>query len=352
EVVRRLEEAGAEVVVCAADVSDEAQMRRAVAEGEGRFGPVNGIIHAAGVPGGGAIETKTSEMADRVLAPKVKGTLVLDALFEGRELDFFVLCSSLSAVTGLFWQADYSAANAFLDAFAHRNNLKGKTHTVSINWDSWQDVGMAIDSAAELNLMKWREKSLKDAISPQEGVEAFKRILAHPLPQVLVSTQDLQAVIDLNNDLIASSAAGAHEAEASQRADHARPVLRSNYVAPTNDIERTIIEIWKELLGFTEIGIYDNFLELGGHSLLAIQLISRLRETFNVEIPVGTLFEAPVVADLALVILQELMERQGGEKLEQMLDRLQGGAEAGGGQAVTRQTAPEPPGGDSDGRPW
>ncbi len=73
-------------------------------------------------------------------------------------------------------------------------------------------------------------------------------------------------------------------------------------MAPKTEVETTIAEIWQQILGVTPIGIYDKFFELGGHSLLAIQLISRMREAFHVEISAQRLFEAPTVVQLAATI--------------------------------------------------
>ncbi len=149
--LQALEKLGAQVLSLSADVADFQQMQKAIEGAEQHFGKVNGVIHAAGRPGGGLIQQKTREIAEKVMAPKVRGTLILDALLQDRQLDFFVVASSLNAVIPVLGQVDYCAANAFLDAFAQYRTAKG-AFTVSIDWDAWQEVGMAVD-AAEKSLL-------------------------------------------------------------------------------------------------------------------------------------------------------------------------------------------------------
>lgn len=84
--------------------------------------------------------------------------------------------------------------------------------------------------------------------------------------------------------------------------DQSRPELESAYVAPRNEVEEKLARICADLLNVEKIGVYDNFFELGGHSLLATQFLSRLRNTFEVELPLRILFEKPVIAELALEI--------------------------------------------------
>jgi amino acid adenylation domain-containing protein len=146
-----LEAAGAEVLSVAADVADPAAMAAALRRAEERCGPLRGVIHAAGVAGGGIVQWKTPAAARRVLAPKLDGTLVLEDLLRGRALDFFLLCSSITAVAGGFGQSDYGAANAVCEAYAQavaRRDARRGRLTVAVGWDRWEEVGMAAGGPA------------------------------------------------------------------------------------------------------------------------------------------------------------------------------------------------------------
>ncbi|MEK8146420.1 ketoreductase domain-containing protein [Streptomyces sp. M10(2022)] len=105
--VTALEELGAEVLVLTADVSDEDQMRAALASATAQFGPVHGVIHAAGVAGGGMMQLKRPDAAAAVLAPKTHGALVLESVLGETPLDFLLLCSSTIAFSGGLGQVDY-----------------------------------------------------------------------------------------------------------------------------------------------------------------------------------------------------------------------------------------------------
>jgi phthiocerol/phenolphthiocerol synthesis type-I polyketide synthase E len=149
EKIRAIQDAGGEVLLAAADVTNEVQMKSVVGQARQRFGEINGVVHAAGVPGGGMIQLKTPAMAANVLAPKVTGTRVLDRVLHDTPLDFFIMCSSRAAILGGFGNVDYCAANAYLDAFAHYKRATNGSATVSINWDAWQSVGMLVKSAEQ-----------------------------------------------------------------------------------------------------------------------------------------------------------------------------------------------------------
>ncbi len=116
----------------------------------------------------------------------------------------------------------------------------------------------------------------------------------------------------------ASSRSEIAEEEAATRIDdseerpatlHSRTHLLNPYVAPGNEIESSIAEIWQELLGLERVGIYDDYLELGGHSLLAVRIVARLRDIFEIPLPLPSFFEASTIAELARVIEEILIEK-------------------------------------------
>ena len=312
--VRELEALGAEVLIAEADVADLKGMREVLAQARERFGRIDGVVHAAGVAEGGMIQLKQAEAAARVLSAKLRGALVLEEVLKSERLDFFVLCSSLNSVLGGFGEVDYCAANAFLDAFAHYYSSRHGVPAVSINWDVWGEVGLAVNYAAPAGLADQLGESLKRGLLNAEGAEAFDRILSTSLPQVIVSTQDLRAVIEQNNTAAAAAADGTAAAGAT-RATHTRPSVSAAYVAPEGELEQTVAAVWQELLGIEPVGANDNFFELGGHSLLATLLLTRLRARFQVELPLRVIFEAPTVAELCVYVedalLSELEEMAG-----------------------------------------
>jgi amino acid adenylation domain-containing protein len=307
--VQAIESSGAEVLVAGADVSDEAGMREVLRLVRERFGAVNGVIHAAEVAPGGMIETKTAETMAGVLAPKVTGTRVLESLLADEPLDFLILFSSLDSVLGSFGLADYCAANAFLDAFAHYHARRTGTPTLSINWGAWGEAGMALDAKRFLPPGAEGGEQLQsfpaDAISSSEGVDAFERLLANDLPpQVLVSARDLNVLVELAGATAQVQVPDEVGHPPQPRPAHARPSMQTAYVAPRGELEGRIAAVWQDVLGLERVGVHDNFFDLGGHSLLATQLISRLREFSRAEIPLRVVFERPTVAALAQHIEQ------------------------------------------------
>ena len=145
--IQSIEQAGGEVLALSADVTNAEEMRQVVAQTRQRFGRINGVIHAAGVLDDELILNKNAAAAARVLAPKVRGTLVLESVLADDPPEFFLLMSSVSALSAPPGQIDYAGANAFLDAFACERSAR-KMLTVSIQWPRWRDVGMAADESA------------------------------------------------------------------------------------------------------------------------------------------------------------------------------------------------------------
>jgi acyl carrier protein len=244
-------------------------------------------------------------------------------VFGGVPLDFVVLFSSVTAVLSQPGQSDYAAANGFLDAFAKAERLSGGLPVVSIDWDAWQEVGMAVETEVPEALRAWREESLRQGVSPAQGVEALERALRGALPQLAVSRRDFQARIEESYasgglEELAASAAG------EKREAHARPALSSAYVPPRSEAEQKIAAIWEEILGIEKVGVNDNFFDLGGNSLIGLKVISRVKSEFQAEISAVTLFEGPTVSALARLV--QPAEQEGEERAPVFEDRRSRGA--------------------------
>ncbi len=296
--VQQLEAMGAEVLVLAADVTDLVQMQTAVSQAYDRFGVIHGVFHTAGVPPLGLIVRKEVAAATAVLAPKVQGTLVLHELFKERALDFLLLFSSISAVTGGGpGQIDYCAANAFVDAFARRHARQhGLTLAVGWGewlWDAWQAGLEGFDPGTRAYFQARRQRF---GISFAEGFEMIRRLLAHRLPHVVVSTQDFARVAaGFSTETISH-----HQRRQENKTRYPRPALGTPYIAPATDLEKQIAAIWSDLLGVETVGVQDNFFELGGNSLIGVDLVTRLRQESGIEtIPLNLLYDAPTISQMA-----------------------------------------------------
>jgi acyl carrier protein len=193
-----------------------------------------------------------------------------------------------------------------MDAFVHRHNQKNPVPWLSVNWDSWQ-VGKATKKP------EFFGSNLADfAIKSEEGVEVFKRLLSWgELHQVVVSTGDLQSRIDQW-----TKPKSLQESAASKKVNssslHSRPNLPNAYVAPRNEIEQKLTEIWQELLGIESVGIHDNFFQLGGDSIVSTQIVFRAKK-ISLQLMPKQLFEHQTIAELAAVAgtLRTIQAEQG-----------------------------------------
>ena len=286
-VIRAAEARGARTLVLRAAPDDAEAMRAAVAEAHAEFGGLNGIIHTARIGAAGAPVLLADARPGADLADAARELAALEAATAGVPVDFVLLQSSLVSVLGSPGLAGLAAGCALVDAWAQRRASPGGTRWTAVNWDRWQLEG----EEAGAGILR------ADAARAFGAVAALARE-----PRVVVSTNDLTA----RAERMHSSALPAAEAKA-EAALHPRPALETAYHPPTNEAEELLTEMWCELLGIEQIGIHDDFFRLGGHSLLGLQLVSRIRETFQLELPLRAIFEAPTVARLAEAIDEAIL---------------------------------------------
>jgi non-ribosomal peptide synthase protein (TIGR01720 family) len=205
-----------------------------------------------------------------------------------------VLFSSHRSILGGLGRADYCAANAYLDAFARANPLNKCDYVCSVIWDGWQEVGMAAEEAAR------RGVAPEAGMLTAEGVEAFARALDGAWPELVVSTRDFLALVAESKRVKSTGALREAERAKASQPLHARPGIMTPYVAPGNDTERALAEIWQQLLGIESVGIHDNFFELGGDSVLTIQIIARTNK-MGLRLTPQQVFQHQTIAELAAI---------------------------------------------------
>ncbi|MGF1938036.1 MAG: SDR family oxidoreductase [Nostoc sp. ChiQUE02] len=293
--VMRLEKLGAQVEAIAADVANEQQMQQAIALVNERFGKIHGAIHAAGINDDAyyTIEESSKTQSQSQFNPKVYGLFVLEKVLQGQKLDFCLFTSSSSSVLGGLGLSSYSAANIFMDAYAHKHNQINLFPCISVNWDTWQSQedniqDLTVGVALEKLRMTW-----------QEGIDVFSRVLSlTKTPQIVVSAGELQPRIEqwIKRNFLQDKESSNIQSSLSL---HSRANLQSEYVPASNNIEHIVATTWQKVLGIEKIGIYDNFFDLGGSSLIGVEIISQLQKELNAHIPIISIYERPTISSLA-----------------------------------------------------
>ncbi|MFD7660577.1 SDR family NAD(P)-dependent oxidoreductase, partial [Actinosynnema sp. NPDC059797] len=297
--VREVERRGGEVLVLAADVTDEARMREVVAATRDRFGGLDGVVHAAGVTdvaGFRPVSDLTDEQCAAHFGAKAGGALVLERVLRDEPVGFCVLMSSISAVLGGLGFAAYAAANLVLDALALAH--RGPGRWLAVDWDTWESA------AAKVRGGRLGAAMTENSLSAAEGVEAFRLALAAPGGRVVVSTGDLARRVERWVGLVGATASPTRAA---------RPALARAYAPADGDHERRMAGLWRDLLGIDRIGVDDNFFDLGGHSLMGLQLINLVNAEFGTALTAVALFESPTVRALTARVAPEAPRAEPGE---------------------------------------
>jgi acyl transferase domain-containing protein/enoyl-CoA hydratase/carnithine racemase/acyl carrier protein len=293
-ILESLQAGGAKVEYRQLDLEDPNQVEQLIAAVRGKYKRLNGVIHCAGTTSDSFILKKTADEFRRVLAPKTIGTHHLDVATRDVDLDFLVLFSSLTSAVGNLGQADYAAANGFMDAFAaHRNRLvkagKRRGLTLAIRWPLWRDGGMQPDAAGRDML---HETTGTYPMQTATGMRMFYRSLALGCDQTLVMEGDLPLMQRTLGVGAALHAAG-HEFEV--------PKLEAS---PEGDLaERTENYLSKQLAVLLKLaaGKVDPRAALedyGIDSILALELTRLLEKTFGA-LPKTLFFEYLTIRELA-----------------------------------------------------
>ncbi len=300
--------AGAEVTVFTADVSRFAQTAGMLTEIRRELPALAGIFHCAGVVDNAALAEQDDARFENVMAAKVDGAWLLHQLTEALELDCFVLFSSAASVLSAPGQANYAAANAFLDALAQFRRAQGRPVTC-VNWGAWADVGAAAEAPSGAML---RLKGLSP-LTPAAGFAALERALVERLPQVCVLVADWPVYL-------AHAPASPFLSELAPRTPSLRPTPAP--ASPTLDfaawpaperslrLERYLTSRVALVLGWNDDAAVDpgqGFFEMGMDSLTSVELRNRLQTELKRTLPTTLALDYPTVFKLAEYLARELV---------------------------------------------
>ena len=310
ERVARLEREGSVVRIVHGDVARAEDVTRALGEIETALPRLRGIVHAAGIVEDAMVPGQTRAGLAAVMAAKVAGAWNLHRATAPLELDFFVLYSSMAGVLGSAGQANYAAANAFLDALAAHRRAQGR-RALAIQWGPWSEGGMAA-ALGERGRRRWAAQGIRE-LGAGEALMQLERLLAGgaaapasaaPLP---IAWERYVAALaggapPFLRDLVRVTANGARAT-----AVPARPALVAQLAAAPRARRRHLLlahvrEQAALVLQLPKSHALDpdqGFKELGLDSLMAVELRNRLRVTVGHALPTTLAFDHPTAAAVA-----------------------------------------------------
>jgi NADPH:quinone reductase-like Zn-dependent oxidoreductase/thioesterase domain-containing protein/acyl carrier protein len=306
--IAALEAGGASVVTAVADVADRDAMDRALQAVEARGVPVRGVVHSAGALDDGVLLQQRADRFASVMRVKVDGGWHLHRLTAGNDLDFFVLFSAGAGLFGAPGQANYAAANAYLDALAWSRRAAGQP-AVSIDWGPWSEVGMAARLDAR-ERERWAAQGLS-GIDTARGLVALERAIGCGRAQVAVLPIAWDRFVmqwppskepSLLRDLSREHQGRRTAAETAAPTAAMRDAIAA---APAHERRRLLNDYVRQqvarILGMPASELRDDrgFAELGMDSLMSVELSNALSAVVGRRVPTALLFEAPTIPQLA-----------------------------------------------------
>ncbi|WP_313918813.1 SDR family NAD(P)-dependent oxidoreductase, partial [Tahibacter sp.] len=293
---------GGEVLYVAADVADAAAMRHGVARAVERFGAIEGVFHAAGVLEAGSLLDKHADAFARVLAPKVRGTQVLDEVMQDQPLAFVCYFGSSAAVLGDFGSGDYALGNRFEMAYAE--HVAGPGRRIAIDWPVWADGGMQVADAE--NLALYLQASGQAALSAQAGLDVLEQTLAQPAGHYLVMVGQrarIERTLGMQGPRENAAPERAAAVVPAQSPARRRAELRGLSLEDCVqwELKAQIGELLK--LGHDQIHAQENLVDYGFDSILLAHWARRISQHYAIELTPAVFFSHPTLEQVVAYLL-------------------------------------------------
>jgi acyl transferase domain-containing protein/NADPH:quinone reductase-like Zn-dependent oxidoreductase/acyl carrier protein len=301
------------------DVSDRAALGALLADIGQRLPPLRGIVHAAMVIDDGLLRGMTGEQLERVLTPKILGARHLHELTQDRDLDFFVLYSSATTVFGNPGQANYVAANSYLEALAQARRAQGLP-ALCVGWGPIGDVGYLA-----------RNAEVREALVSRMGGAALTAADALAvLERLLLTDSSGLAVLDLDWNALRRFLPRAqapryqvlarHAQESEGDADLLADLQRWVAELEPEELHRALVDLLKREVGEIlriapeKLDEQRSLYDLGMDSLMGMELVAAVESRFGIMLPIMALSEGPTIAKLVERMVRQL---KGGAAAEQ-----------------------------------
>ncbi|MFD4691808.1 type I polyketide synthase [Streptomyces sp. NPDC058463] len=328
-----LTELGAQAQIVACDAADRDALAAVLADIPTDT-PLTGVVHAAGVLDDGIFTALTPERLETVLRAKATAAANLDELTRDNDLAMFVLYSSASATFGTPGQANYSAANAYLDALATRRRTQGLPG-LSLAWGMWEQTSTMTGALAHTD--RARATTAGTTLSTTQGLALFDTALTHPTAHLVPINLDLASPPSTDAEIppLVRGLLRRPVRRAVGTAAQAGPSLGDRLAGmPASQRDSVLLDLVVAssavVLGHASpdaIGADRPFKDLGFDSLTAVELRNLLNGAAGLRLPATLVFDHPTPAALAKRLLDELVpqDRTPAEALLDELARMEAG---------------------------
>lgn len=309
--IKGLENSGVTVIYTQCDVCNKTEVENLVKA----HPQINGVIHASGVLMDNFINKKSLAEIEQVLAPKVQGLEFLDEATATLKLDYFITLSSIAGAVGNAGQADYAAANGYMDAYIHNRaeqvrNRQRFGKSISINWPLWESEGMQIDEATKKNFYQvFKVKPMPAA----QGLLALRRIIASDYPQLVVLYGNRKAIDSMF-----------HKPTATNRKPAPSNTQEKNVSADATKLVKIILQEVRTITAEhikrqpQQLDESADWAEFGFDSILLASLVNRFNSQFNLSLMPTIFFEATNM----LLFSQYLLENHSEKILNQVSSQI------------------------------
>ena len=307
---QQLASLGGEAIYLAVDVADYTALRAAILQASQQFGPINGLIHSAGVIQDGLVQQMSPQALQQVCAPKIQGTLNLYRAVNDQPLDFMLLFSSVMSWLAYPGQANYVAANAFVDGIAPRLASQGRFPVKVINWGHWGETGMASSAF-------YRERIARlgiHEIATAEGLAAIDLALAQDAAQWVVMKAEERVLAEMG--VLAAAGHGSAQAPAADFALPSLAQLQDLQSAATQELLVASLGALiagamrmdsRQLLADKAAFLQLRFTSLGIDSLTTVDLRKRIRDWLGVDVPADVLIGGALIGEVIDLLKQQLL---------------------------------------------